>query len=75
MKKNVVLAAAAAALIAGATLASPVQAASTCAEMAKAKASNIKERVQMKRECKKSMKSAKAEGGKLSKLNFLKDRS
>lgn len=75
MNKNVLLATAAAALIAGATLAAPAQAASSCGEMAKAKASNMMERVQMKRECKKSMKSAKAEGGMLSKLNFLKDRS
>ena len=75
MTKNALLATAAAALIAGATLASPVQAASSCGEMAKAKASNMMERVQLKRECKKSMKSAKAEGGMFSKLNFLKDRS
>ena len=33
------------------------------------------ERVKIKRECKKSMKSAESEGGRFSKHNFLKDRS
>jgi len=74
MNKNVLLATAAAALIAGATLVSPAQAASTCQEMAKAKASNMMERVQMKRECKKSMRTEKRDG-MFSRLNFMKDRS
>ena len=75
MQKNVLLATVAAALIAGATLASPAQAAMTCQEVAKVKATSMMERVKIKRECKKSMKSAQADGGMFSKLNFLKDRS
>jgi len=74
MKKNVLLATAAA-LIAGATLASPAQADMSCKEVAKVKANGMMERVKLKRECKKSMKSTKSEGGRFSKLNFLKDRS
>lgn len=73
MHKNVLLAAAAAALIAGATLASPAEAAKTCQEVAKVKASGMMERVKIKRECKKSMKSDK--DGMFTKLNFMKDRS
>ncbi|MDJ0513964.1 MAG: hypothetical protein QNJ62_11040 [Methyloceanibacter sp.] len=74
MQKNVFFAATAAALIAGATMAAPAQAASTCGEMAKAKASNMMERVQMRRECKKSMRTEKRDG-MFSRLNFMKDRS
>jgi hypothetical protein len=74
LKKNVLLAAAAA-LIAVATLASPAQADMSCKEVAKVKANGMMERVKLKRECKKSMKSAKTEGGRFSRLNFLKDRS
>jgi len=74
MQKNVFFATAAAALIAGATLASPAQAAKSCQEVAKVKATSMMERVKIKRECRKSMKSAKSEG-MFSRLNFLKDRS
>lgn len=75
MQKNLFLAAAAAALIAGATIAAPAQASMTCQEAAKAKADGMKDRVMYKRECKKAYKSAQGKEGPLSKLNILKDRS
>ncbi|MEM9590850.1 MAG: hypothetical protein AAF967_05845 [Pseudomonadota bacterium] len=74
MQKNVFLAAAAAALIAGMTFGAPAEAASTCGETAKANASNMMERVQMRRECKKSMRAEKRDG-MFSRLSFMKDRS
>lgn len=75
MQKNLFLAAAAAALITGATFAVPAQASMTCQEAAKAKSENIKDRVTYKRECKKAYKAAHGKEGALSKLNVLKDRS
>lgn len=72
MQKNLFLAAAAAALIAGATVAAPAQAATTCQEAAKAKSEHFKDRVMYKRECKKAYKAAQGKDGPLAKL---KDRS
>ena len=66
--------AAAAAVMAGALLAAPAQAATSCGEMAKAKATSMMERVQMRRDCRKAMRTEKRDG-MFSRLNFMKGRS